>query len=90
MTDESGESRSTEFNVCGKDLVEKLKGLIREGNVRHILVKSEKGKTILEIPLTFGALGAALAPPWAVVGLIAALVTKCSIVVVRDEPEEKE
>ncbi len=90
MTEEAKGTSRSEFKINGKDLVSKLRELFHQGNIRHIIVVSEKGRTILEIPLLFGAVGVALAPPWAAVGLIAALVTKCSIVVIRDEPEEEE
>ena len=56
-----------------------------EGNARKITVKSKEGKSIVELPLTIGVVGAALAPLLAAVGAIAALVTECTIVVEREE-----
>jgi hypothetical protein len=70
-----------EFKVNGDQLIKKVKELIKEGNARRIIIKNESGETIVEIPLTIGAIGALLAPPLAAVGAIAALVTKCTIVV---------
>ena len=70
-----------EFKIDGKDLVEKVKELIHQGNIRRITIKNEAGESILEIPLTWGALGAVLLPTLAAVGAVAALLTKCSIVV---------
>lgn len=70
-----------EFKINGEELLAKVKQLIKEGNVRRIIIKNEKGETVLEIPLTIGAIGALLAPTLAAVGAVAALVTKCSIVV---------
>ena len=90
MTGEAESTGGNQFHISGKDLVSRLRELIHQGNIRHIRIKNERGRTVLEIPLTLGAFGAILAPPWAVVGLIAALVSKCSIVVVRDEPKENE
>jgi hypothetical protein len=70
-----------EFKIDGVELIAKVKELIHEGNIRRITIKNEKDEIILEIPLTFGAIGALLAPTLAAVGAVAALVTKCSIIV---------
>lgn len=72
-----------EFKVSGDDLVKKVKEIIAEGNARTIIIKNEEGKEIVQLPLTVGAVGALVAFPLAVVGTIAALVTKCTIVVVK-------
>lgn len=77
--------RTEEFKVNGEDLLKKVKAIIAEGNVRKITVKNKEGKSIVELPLTIGVVGAALAPILAAVGAIAALVTECTIVVERDE-----
>ena len=77
--------KKEEFKVNGEDLLGKVKQIIKEGNVRRISVKNKDGKTIIELPLTIGVVGAALAPILAAVGAIAALVTECTIVVERDE-----
>lgn len=73
------------FNVKGEKLIEKVKQLIKEGNVRRIIIKDKKGKVLVEFPLTFGVVGAVLAPMLAAIGAIAALVTECSITVKREE-----
>ena len=70
-----------EFKIDGEELLGKVKALIHEGNIRRIIIKNEKGETLIEIPLTIGAVGFILAPALAAVGAIAALVTKCTIVV---------
>lgn len=77
--------KKEEFKVNGEELLGKVKQIIKEGNVRRISVKNKDGKTIIELPLTIGVVGAALAPILAAVGAIAALVTVCTIVVERDE-----
>lgn len=82
-------AQSEEFKVSGKDLVEKVKEIIRAGNARMIIIKNEEGKEIVQLPLTVGAVGAVLALPLAVVGTIAALVTNCTIVVVKNEVVKK-
>lgn len=76
--------RTEEFHVNGKDLVEKVKALIKEGNVRRLIIKDKDGKSLVEFPLTLGAIGAVIAPVLAAVGGVAALVSECSIVVERD------
>ena len=73
-----------EFKVRGEDLSNKVKEIINEGNVRRIIVKNKEGKTLVELPLTIGVVGAALAPMLAAVGAIAVLVTECTIVVERE------
>jgi hypothetical protein len=73
-----------EFEVKGEDLLRKIKELIREGNIRKITIKSEEGKTLIQIPLTLGVVGAILLPVWAAIGAIAAIVTKATISVERE------
>ncbi len=80
---ESDTDRQEEFKVSGEELLKKVKDIIREGNARRIIILNDKGKTLVEIPLTLGAIGAVLAPVLAAVGAIAALVTNCTIVVVK-------
>ncbi|HYM65237.1 MAG TPA: DUF4342 domain-containing protein [Candidatus Sulfotelmatobacter sp.] len=72
------------YNITGEHLVEKVKELIHEGNVRRIIIKNKEGKTLIEFPLTFGVVGALIAPVLAAVGAVAALVSECSITVERE------
>ncbi len=74
-----------EFKISGGDVVKKIKEIIKAGNVRRIIIKNEKGKSLIEIPVTLGVVGAVLLPVWAAIGAIAALVTKCTIVVEKGE-----
>ncbi len=74
--------------VSGDRVIEKIKDLIREGNVRHIVIKNDEGRTLIEFPVSIGLAGALLLPVWAAVGAIAAMVTKCTIEVERDPEEE--
>lgn len=74
-----------EFSVSADNLIEKVKELLHEGNVTRIIVKDEKGKTLLEIPATIGVIGVVLAPWLAALGVIAALATNCKMVVERRE-----
>ncbi|MCK5027634.1 MAG: DUF4342 domain-containing protein [Candidatus Pacebacteria bacterium] len=70
-----------EFKVSGEDVLKKVKEIIKEGNIRRIIIKNEKGETLIEIPLTVGVVGAVLLPVLAAVGAIATLVTSCTIIV---------
>lgn len=72
-----------EFSVNADQVVEKVKQLINEGNVRRIIIKNEKGESVMEFPVTLGVVGAVLLPVFAAVGAAAALLTKCTIVVER-------
>jgi Flp pilus assembly pilin Flp len=74
-----------EVQVLGRDLVDKVKSLIHEGNVRRIIVKDEHGHTFVEIPVTVAAVSVVLAPVLAALGAISALVAKFTIVVVRSD-----
>ena len=71
------------FEVRGEDLIGKIKELVREGNIRRIIIENEKGETFVEIPLTIGVVGAVLIPVWAAIGAIAAVATHCTIRVER-------
>lgn len=77
--------RRSEFEVSSDDLIRRIKELIHKGNVTRIIVKSEKDETLLEIPVTVGLIGALLAPWVAALGVIAALVTRCKIIVEERE-----
>ena len=79
MSDEQQE----EFKVSGADLMDRVKKLISEGNARRIIIKNEQGQSVLEIPLMLGAVGTVLVPSLAAIGAVAALLSKCSIVVVK-------
>jgi CBS domain-containing protein len=80
-----GKTLIEEIHITGDELVAKVKELVHEGNIRRIIVKNEEGRTLIEIPLTLGVVGALLVPTLAALGAIAALVTKCTIIVVKEE-----
>src|SRR5215470_17319612 len=83
-----------EFKVQARDLVDKVHGLVREGNIQRIIIKDEKGNTFIEIPLTIGVVTVLAAPVLAALGAIAALVAHFTIGVERtlripkDEPTQ--
>jgi len=76
--------RKEEFAISGEKLVSTVKKLVRQGNIRRVTIKNKEGKTLIEIPLTVGVVGAVLLPTLAA---IAALVTECTIVVEKVEEE---
>ena len=77
--------RTEEFRVDGEELLTKIKNLINEGNIRRVIIKDKEGKTLFEIPLTFGVVGALIAPQLAAIGAIAALLTEATVVVEKVE-----
>ncbi|MDP2785521.1 MAG: DUF4342 domain-containing protein [Sulfurimicrobium sp.] len=78
-------TRTEEFKLDGGKVLDKIKELLHEGNIRRIILKNEDGKTLIEIPLTVGLVGVALLPVFAAVGAIAAVVTRATIVVEKAE-----
>jgi hypothetical protein len=77
-----------EVKVVGKDLAEKIKALIHEGNVRRIIIKDEHGHTFVEIPVTVAAVGAVFAPILAAVAALAAMAAKFTVVVEKSRDDE--
>lgn len=81
--------RVEEFVVSGDAVIAKIKELLHEGGVRRLSLQTEEGRTLIEVPLTWGLAGAVagtlFAPVWAAIGAIAALVVKLKIVVERVE-----
>ena len=81
-----------ELEVAGSQLVERVKELIEEGNVRRLIIRNQDGRTMLEIPLTIGAVAGgaiimAFGPVLAAIAVIGALVAKLKIEIVREEPD---
>jgi hypothetical protein len=85
--DNTGNTREG-YRVSGDKVVAKIKELIHEGNVRHIVIKNDEGRTLIEFPVAIGVAGALLLPVWAAVGAIAAIVTDCTIEVDRASGED--
>jgi hypothetical protein len=86
---EEKKTRTEEFKLNGDEILNKLKELLHQGNIRRIILKDESGKTFMEIPLTVGVVGAIVIPVWAAIGAIAALVSKLTIVVEKVEGSVK-
>ncbi len=72
------------FSISGEILLKKVKELIAEGNIRKISIHDKAGKELMSIPLTFGVVGAVIAPVLAAVGAMAALIGECTITVERE------
>jgi len=85
-------AESEKYTVSGSQIVDKVKQLIHEGNIRRVRLVHE-GRTIIEIPLTIGApvavAGIIAAPVLAAIGAFAALVTECTIEVEKIEEKKK-
>jgi hypothetical protein len=87
----SGKQWQEDVKVAGEELVQTVKKLMHEAGVRRVIIKNSEGQTLFEIPLVFGVAGIALLPTLAAVGLVGALLTDCTITVIRTEkpaPEE--
>lgn len=82
---ESENSSWESFKVTGDEILTKVKEIIKEGNARRIIIKNEKDEVVMEFPLTIGAVGVVLAPLFAAVGTLAALVTNCTILVEKKD-----
>ncbi len=77
--------RTEEFRVNGEELLARIKNLLKEGNIRRVIIKDKEGKVVFEIPLTFGVVGVLIAPQLAAIGAIAALLTEATVVVEKAE-----
>jgi hypothetical protein len=80
--------RTEEFQVNGEAVVAKIREILHAGNVRRITIKDESGRSLIEIPLTLGVVGAVLLPVWAAIGAIAALAANLRIVVEKVETDD--
>ena len=74
------------FKADGEAVMDRIKALIHEGNVRRVVVQHE-GRTVAEFPLTAGVVGAVLAPVVAAIGALVALLKDCTIHIER-EPDQ--
>jgi hypothetical protein len=86
MNETDGNTRWEEMRVTGDQLVSTVKDLVREGNIRRIVIKNDEGRVYLEIPLTVGVVGAVFLPVLAAVGALAAVVGGLTIAVEKIVP----
>jgi hypothetical protein len=80
---ETASSVREQVTVAGNQAVDTVRRLVAEGNVRSVVVR-HGGKTIVSFPVTIGVIGTVLAPQVALLGLVAAVLTQCTIEVVRE------
>jgi hypothetical protein len=76
-----------EFEVNGEELLTKIKELAHQGNIRRVIIRNEEGRNLIDVPLTFGIVGALLVPQLAAIGAIAALLSHGSILVEKVKEE---
>ncbi len=74
------------MSIAGNEVVEKLKAIIKKGNVSRIILKKD-GEVLLNIPITAGAIGIMLSPTLSLLGVSAALISKANIEIVKDDGE---
>jgi hypothetical protein len=70
-----------EHQVPGDRLLARIKELVRQGNIRRVIIKNDEGRALIEIPLTLGVVGVALMPVWIAIGAMAAYAANFTIVV---------
>ena len=85
MTEEK--TYTEEFEVNGEELLAKIKELAHQGNIRRVIIRNEEGRNLIDVPLTFGIVGALLVPQLAAIGAIAALLSHGSILVEKVKEE---
>lgn len=78
------------YNISGENLLKKIKELINDGNVTKITIADKHEKEIISFPVTIGIVGLILAPIFAAVGALAAVIAECKIIVERKDAEPKE
>ncbi len=78
-----------EFKIKGQELLTKIEELIKEGNARRIIIKDDKGRTYIEIPVTVGVIGTLFAPVVAAIGALAGVAANFTIEVIKKEEEEQ-
>ncbi len=77
-----------EFKIKGQELLAKIEELIKEGNARRIIIKDDKGRTYIEIPVTVGVIGTLFAPVVTAIGALAGVAANFTIEVIKKEEEE--
>jgi hypothetical protein len=84
-TNKKTKTTTEQIKGTGETLIQQLKKIINEGNVRKVIITDKKGKSIAEFPLTIGVIGTALVPVLAAIGAIVALVAECTITIEREK-----
>ena len=90
-TEENHESGEKEkMNVMGNELIDKLKEIIKEGNVKKITIKNNEGDSLLEIPVTAGVVGLVLFPYIGILGGMAAMLKEYKLEIKKEKEEEED
>lgn len=82
-------TKKEKFSIHGKDLVNKIKELIEEGNINRITISDKHDKELMSFPLNVGLVAVVIAPVLAAVGAMAIFIGECSLTVERDVDEEE-
>ena len=77
-----------EIEVAGSELIKRAKELVKEGNVRRLIIRKDTGEILIEVPLTAGVAVTLFAPTLVALGAIAGLLTKVKIEIVRKEDDD--
>lgn len=80
---ERGAGREEDW-LCADEMFEKVRDAVREGQLRRLVIRDEDRRTVVEVPLAVGVVGAVVAPAWTALGMAAALLTNCTIQVERE------
>ena len=92
-TEKEGRTWTEEIEVAGTELIDRIKELVKAGNVRRVILRTPDNKLLLEIPLTAGAVAGGMvvliAPVLAALGAMAALLVKVKIQVVRTDNADR-
>jgi hypothetical protein len=83
-------TRTERFRVSGDQLLARIRELVHQGNARRVIIVNDDGRTLLEIPLTFGMVSAVLTPVWVAIGAIAALAAEYTLLVEVTETAERD
>ena len=88
LEDSKQSSWTEEFTVRSSEVIDKVKELIHEGNVTKVRVKHD-GRTLVDIPVTLGTIGAVVLPQLAALGVLVAVFKRCTIEVVRNDDQDE-
>ena len=76
------------FRIEGEKLLNKVKELIRQGNIRKITISDKHGKEVMSFPVTIGIIGVVIAPILVAVGALAAVIGECELTVEKEVDNE--
>lgn len=86
LEDKNGKNWTASMGIAGNEVIEKLKAIIKKGNVTRVILKKD-GEVLLNIPITAGAIGVVLAPLVSILGVSTALATRATIEIVKADGE---